>query len=363
MAFLNRWPRPQLMLLLLTLVACDDGTAPTHAAPTDLSAPWQESTPSAEGFDPAALDAAFAHAAGIENLRALVVVRNGRLVREAYFNGTARDSVLDMRSVTKTVTGLLVGIVADSGYLGVEDALTEWLSGYALRPEHQGIRIRHLLTMTSGIEWSDQADFGPWALSGEWVDYVLGLPVVASPGERFIYNTGGSHLLSVIVGRAAGRSAYDLALDRLLEPLGILDRDFRWWILGSDPNGGAGFAPRARDAARIGQLFLQRGRSGARQIVSEDWIDRTTTRQYEFGGPIQGGVLDQGAYGFQLWLDADPEAYVAWGFGGQFIWVVPSKQLVVVTASHWVGIGYDGSATQAAANADLIADRIIPAAR
>jgi CubicO group peptidase (beta-lactamase class C family) len=300
-------------------------------------------------------------AAGIENLRALVVVRNGRLVREAYFNGTAADSFLDMRSVTKTVTALLVGIASDSGYLTVDDPMADWLTGYALRPAHDGIRLRHLLTMTSGILWSDQDNFAPWALSGEPVDYVLDLPVVAEPGARFIYNTGTSHLLSVIVGRAAGRSMYDFALDRLLLPLGIAPPAFHWWVLGSDPVGGAGFAPRPRDAARIGQLLLQRGRSGDRQVVSGDWIDAATTHQYEFGGPVNG-VLQRGAYGYQLWLDADPEMWVAWGYGGQFIWTVPSKRLVVVAAAHWVGIGYDNAAVQARTNAALIRD-VIRAAR
>jgi CubicO group peptidase (beta-lactamase class C family) len=355
--------RPALLALLaavVALAACRDAAGPT-LGPVDLSAPLAASSPAAEGFDAAALDAAFELAAGIENLRALVVVRNGRLVREAYFNGTDAGSFLDMRSVTKTVTALVMGIAADSGYLDVDDAMADWLAGYALRPAHDGIRLGHLLTMTSGIRWSDQEDFGPWALSGIWVDYVLDLPVVAPPGDAFIYNTGGSHLLSVITGRAAGRSMYDLALDRLLAPLGVGDPDFLWWVLGPDPAGGAGFAPRARDAAKIGQLLLQRGRSGHRQVISEAWIDEVTTPHYVFGGSI-GGVLDHGAYGYQLWLDTGPEQWVAWGFGGQFIWVVPSKELVVVTASHWGEIGYDGAAAQARANAALIRDHVIPAA-
>lgn len=366
MHFSVRWPQERFALLaflaVFALAACRDAAGPTLDT-VDLSAPWRTSSPAGEGFDAPALDAAFGLAAGIENLRALVVVRNGRLVREAYFNDTGADSFLDMRSVTKTVTALMVGIASDSGYLGVDDAMTDWLAGYALRPAHEGIRLRHLLTMTSGIQWSDQENFAPWVLSGTWVDYVLDLPVVADPGDAFIYNTGGSHLLSVIVGRAAGRSMYDLALDRLLGPLGVGDPDFLWWVLGPDPVGGAGFAPRARDAAKIGQLLLQRGRSGDRQVISEAWIDAATTPHYVFGGPIGGGVLDHGAYGYQIWLDTDPEQWVAWGFGGQFIWVVPSEELVVVTASHWQGIGYDGAAAQARANAALIKDHVIPAAR
>ncbi len=348
-----------LFVAAVLLAACGDAAGPSFQ-PIDLASPWEISNPAAEGFDVAALDSAFSEAAGIENLRALVVVRNGRLVRDAYFHGTAPDSFLDMRSVTKTVTALMVGIAADSGYLTIDDAMADWLADRAVRPAHDGIRLRHLLTMTSGIQWTDQENFGPWVLSGEPVDYVLDLPVVAEPGARFIYNTGTSHLLGVIVGRAAGRSMYDLTLDRMLLPLGIGDADFRWWVLGADPVGGAGFSPRARDAAKIGQLILQDGRSGDRQVVSAAWVDAVTTRQFEFGGPVNG-VLEQGAYGYQLWLDRDPEQWIAWGYGGQFIWMVPSERLVVVTASHWVGIGYDNAAVQARTNAALI-KRVVRAA-
>jgi CubicO group peptidase (beta-lactamase class C family) len=96
--------------------------------------------------------------------------------------------------------------------------------------------------------------------------------------------------------------------------------------------------------------------------VSAEWIGQTTARQIDFGGPISG-VLDDGGYGFQWWLDASPTAYVAWGYGGQFIWVVPSRDLVVVAATHWGGIGYERAAEQARAVGSLIDDLVVTSAR
>jgi len=161
-------------------------------APVDLSRAWTASTPGGEGFDPELLGSAFANAANaVPNIRALVAIRNGRLVEEAYFGGMHRDSAFDMRSVTKTVTALLVGLASDRGLLDPDDLMTDWLSHPSRRSEHGGIRVRDLLTMTSGMQWSDEEDFGPWVRSGRPVGYVLDLPIVAPPGRRFIYNTGG----------------------------------------------------------------------------------------------------------------------------------------------------------------------------
>lgn len=351
MSAFTRPLRQDLHLYILALalaVGCADApTAPTTPsgpdpvpAPVDLAGSWSTSTAADEGFDPAALDRAFEDAASVQNLRGLVVVRNGRLVREAYFGGARRDTALDLRSVTKTVTALLVGIAADQGLLDIDDLMTAWLQNDALRAEHQPIQIRHLLTMTSGMRWSDAADFNPWILSGRPVGYVLDQDVIASPGDLFMYNTGGSHLLSVIVGVAAGVNTREFARQHLLEPLGITN--WRWPLMQDGvPVGGAALSLLPTDAAKIGQLLLQRGRSGSHQIVSADWVDAQTATQVPLDGVA--GVLTDGGYGFQTWTDAsggEPgvRAFVMWGFGGQFVWVVPDRQLVVVATAHWRGV-------------------------
>ncbi|MDE2664236.1 MAG: serine hydrolase [Gemmatimonadota bacterium] len=344
----------------------DSGAGPDPVPPpVDLSRAWTKSTPGAEGFDPELLESAFANAANaVPNIRALVAVRNGHLVEEAYYGGMHRDSAFDMRSVTKTVTALLVGLASDRGLLDPEDPMTDWLSHPSRRSEHGGIRVRDLLTMTSGMQWSDEEDFGPWARSGRPVGYVLDLPIVAPPGRRFIYNTGGSHLLTVIVENAVDGSALEFAERELMGPLGIDNK--RWPVMqDSVIVGGAALALRARDAAKIGQLLLQGGRSGSRQVVSRAWTATQVDRLVALGDI--GYVLRDAGYGYQTWSDRqgggeDVSAFVMWGYGGQFVWVVPDRQLVVVAQTHWRGTG-DHDGRQADAVADLIVHRVIEAAR
>ena len=357
------------------LAACDNAAAPVDPgdrgtgpdpvpAPVDLSRAWATSTPAAEGFDPESLRDAFAGAEGaVPNIRALAVVRNGRLVAEAYFGGMHRDSAFDMRSVTKTVTALLVGLAADRGLVDPHDLMTDRLSHESRRSGHGGIRVLDLLTMTSGIQWSDEEDFGPWVRSGRPVGYVLDLPIVAPPGRRFIYNTGGSHLLTVIVENVVDGSALEFAERELLGPLGIGNK--RWPVMqDSVIVGGAALALRARDAAKIGQLLLQRGRSGSRQIISRAWAEAQIGRLVEVNDISY--VLRDAGYGYQTWSDRrgggeGVSAFVMWGYGGQFVWVVPDRQLVVVAQTHWRGTG-DFEGRQADAVSDLIVRPVIAAA-
>lgn len=371
-----RPPRLTAAFCAAALAACGDAAAPADPgdvgtgpdpvpAPIDLSRAWATSTPEAQGFDPELLGGAFADAASaVPNIRALIAARNGRLVEEAYFGGMHRDSAFDMRSVTKTVTALLVGLASDRGLLNPEDLMTDRLSHPSRRSEHGGIRVSDLLTMTSGMQWSDEEDFGPWVRSGRPVGYVLDLPVVAPPGRRFIYNTGGSHLLTVIVENVVEGSALEFAERELLGPLGI---DHKRWPVMQDSVivGGAALALRPRDAAKLGQLVLQGGRSGSRQIVSRAWVEAQIGPLVSLGDI--GYVLRDAGYGYQTWSDRrgggdDVSAFVMWGYGGQFVWVVPDRQLVVVAQTHWRGTG-DHEGRQADAVADLIVHRVIEAAR
>lgn len=362
-----RSPRSRLATLLAMLVVplaagCDESTGvlvpagPATLDPVDLSGAWQVSTAAAEGFDVDAFEDVFREARSVQNLRALLVVRNGRLIRDEYFGPAHADSAFDMRSVTKSVTAILAGIAVDRGQLDVDDRMVDRLPGEAVRPEHDAILVRHLLTMTSGMQWSDRENFNPWALSGEWITYVLDLPVVSPPGQLFIYNTGGSHLLSVVIGNATGESGLAMAERDLFGPLGI--ETYRWPILDGHPAGGVALALRPRDAAKIGQLLLQRGVSGSTRLVSEAWVEAQTGLRVPLGNL---GIF-QGGYGYQTWVDQTHGAFVLWGYGGQFVWCVPEKRLVVVTAAHFQGVD-DYAAQQASGIAMRVVAPAIAAAR
>jgi CubicO group peptidase (beta-lactamase class C family) len=353
-------PLAVLSLALLLAAGCaDDPTGPGGSATiVDLAQPWGSSTPSEEGIDPIGLAEAAEAAADLGFVRALLVVRNGRLVEESYFDNTNQSTVLDVHSVTKTVTALLVGMAVDDGALDVDDFMVDWLPPDGVRPEHESIRLHHLLTMTSGIEWSDEEDFRPWLGSGRPIGYVLDQPVVAPPGEQFIYATGGSHLLSAIVAQATGGDALSFAEERLLEPLGITEG--YWLTIGGQPIGGAGLGLRARDMARLGQLVLQRGRSGERRLVSEGWIDEAFTQRVNLSE--FDGFLDRTGYGYQVWTDdGSPRSRIMIGFGGQLVWMVPDLDLVVVVASRWSISEIDESGAQTEAVIRLVRELLLPA--
>ncbi|MEJ2540749.1 MAG: serine hydrolase [Gemmatimonadota bacterium] len=349
-----------LALALLLAAGCggDDPTGPGDLpGVVDLSEPWRASTPEAEGIDPAGLAEAVDSAAELGFVRALLVARNGRLVEESYFGNDNERTVFDVHSVTKTVTGLLVGMAVDDGALDVEDLMVDWLPADDVRAEHGGIRVRHLLTMTSGIQWSEEEDLRPWIESGRPVGYVLDRPVVAEPGEQFTYSSGNSHLLSAIVAAATGGDGLAFAEERLLGPLGITEGN--WITFGGQPLGGFGLRMPARDMARLGQLVLQRGRSGSRTLVSERWIDEAFSEQVIPGG--SDGVLDGEGYGYQVWTArTNPRSLVMIGFGGQFVWMVPELDLMVVATTRWSTSRPEESQEQTGLLAALIRDLVIP---
>lgn len=351
---------PALAVLALS-AGCRDAAGPRFE-PIDLAGPWPTATPAEVGIDAAALDAALAYGGTVEGLNGVVVVKDGYLVAERHYAALPADSPRDGRSVTKSVIGTLVGIVADQGLLSLDQTLEDWLPDYELDAAHRAITIRHLLTMTSGIAWNDDEDYNPWVRSGEPVRFVLDLPVVAPPGERFIYNSGTVHFLSIILSRATGSDAALLAQEHLFDPLGIAWEDWFWrvWPDGT-PNGAADLGMRLTDWARIGQLYLQGGRSGERQVIPEAWVKAATARQVSLGDI---GTLSDAGYGYLWWRDDDVPhgpAWIAWGYGGQYIYIVPGSNLVVVTTAVWRGVG----ATHGQHEYDImqfIRNRLLPAA-
>ena len=355
------------VVLTASLTACGDTAGPTDApapsGPIDLSAEWVAGTPASQGIDPAALSAAIGFGAGnIPGLTSLLVVRNGRLVAERYLRHGGADSLYAVRSVTKSVMALLVGLAIDRGLVaGTGQPLAELFVAPlpALDQAHGAVTVGDLLTMRSGIDWNEAgvAEYNGWVLAPDQIAYLLAREVVATPGSRWNYNSAAVHLLSAILDVHAGGTAA-FADRALLAPLGIRVRD---WELDNRgiPNGGAGLYLRPRDMAKLGQLVLQRGRSAGTPLVPQAWLDAATARQLGTGAGLAGlGTLD---YGYLWWVGQvnGRDVILAWGHGGQYIYVVPSLELVIVTTATWQGLG-TGAGQQMAAIADLISSRIVP---
>jgi len=309
------------------------------------------------------LAAAVERAAAIPRFRSLLVVRHGKLVLERYFGGTQEGELLDVRSVTKSVVSALTGIaLRDQVLPGIDAPVAGYLGRYSLDDADRAITIRHLLTMTSGFEWNeDTADgYNQWIVSTDRVQYLFDRPHVAAPGAAFTYNSAAVHVLGVVLQSASGMPLPQYANAQLFSGLGATS--VAWEALDRETvNGGSGIRLRAPDLLKLGQLFLQRGWSGEKSIVPESWVGMTT--QAQFAWRYDRGPQRRITYGMLWWVSDAPRSFFAWGYGGQFVYVAPDLDLVVVTTTNWSRL--DGSASQdlAAQVLGVIVEGVLPAAR
>jgi CubicO group peptidase (beta-lactamase class C family) len=318
---------------------------------------WETTTPESVGIDSSKLSPLVARFEEWKeaNLHGVVVVRHGKLVFEHYFRGfdlKARDgpaiidfnaaTTHDLRSMTKSVTALVLGAAIDDGIIAdVDQSVLSFFPDYAdLRtPEKDRITIRHLLTMSMGLAWSDRAPYTNENTLNASLDpyrYVLSLPVVEPAGLVWNYSSGATAVIGGILRRATGNRFDVLAAALLFDPLGI--SDVTWaWLPNGDPKDWCCFWLRPRDMAKIGQLVLDRGRWKEARVVSASWINAATAPQIK---TTEGGYY----YGYQFWLSASSVSgrridwVVAAGQGGQRIFIVPTLDLVaVVTAGNYYG--------------------------
>lgn len=269
-------------------------------------------------------------------INAEVIVKDGVIVDEYYKDGYDQNSVFSLQSTSKSVTSALIGIAIDKGYI---PSVNEPISTYFPQILDSGseyksqITIWNLLTHTTGLNASDTANWSEWLASDNWVDYVLERPATSRPGTVFSYFTGNTHLLSAILQQATGKTAYEFGKEYLFDPL-----DMDSVQCSTDPqgisDGGNGFAMNVYDMAKLGELYLNNGNWNGEQIISEQWINDSTTLQFD----RSSGSAD---YGYQWWVRTFGEnaypAYFAQGHYGQYIFVVPDLNLVVAITSHYEG--------------------------
>lgn len=360
--------------------ASQDQTPPACGTPVVSDDGWAIASPESVGIDGTRLCgiAARLKAQGAD-VHAVVIVRHGKLVFEQYYAGYDEpwgsphgqhnfDATTkhDMRSASKSVVSLLVGIAIDRKLIaGVDEPVVKFFPEYAAlkTPGWIGVTLRHLLTMSSGIQWdesrgwTDPANDEPHlGKDADPVGYVLGKPIAAAPDEIWNYNGGGTDLLGNILERTSGKPLNDFAREVLFEPLGITDG--RWE---NYQNGrvaaAAGLRLRPRDAAKIGQLVLDHGAWNGRQIVPAAWIAQSTAPRFQAIGYF-GGLF---FYGYQWWLgrslsDGREITWIAaMGLGGQRILIVPDLDLVVMITS-----GLYSSPRQGHAEIDVLSNIVIP---
>jgi len=351
---------------LVVAAGCGDApTAPSAPVRVDLSSGWVHAGPGEVGMSAFGLLGAAVDAAAIPRFRSLLVARHGRLVAEYYFGGSDSTTLFDVRSVTKSVVCALTGIALRDGVLpGTAAPMAPYLSSSdTIDAADSAVTVRHLLTMTSGYTWDETTgpDYNSWIVADNHVQYLLDRAHAASPGATFTYNSAAVHTLGVVLEGAAATPLPQYATDHLFGALGV--NAVAWEPLDRGTvNGGSGIALRARDLLKFGQLFLQHGWSGNTSVVPEAWVDSVTRPQFTWRMSV--GPVRKVTYGMLWWVsDADPAAFFAWGYGGQFVYVVPSRDLVVVATTDWVQLAEITSGDLAAQVLGVIADDVVPAAR
>ena len=309
------------------------------AADDKWTGDWQLAPAAEVGLDGKRLERAVEEIGALNGVHGVLIARNGRLVAENYFRGATGRRPHNLKSASKSVLSALAGLAIEQSVLDLDQPIADVLPEAADLddPRKQKITVRHLLTMTSGLESTSFGNYGSWVASRNWVRAALARPLEAEPGTRFSYSTGGTHLLSAALSRAAGASTHDFARKHLFAPLGI--RRSAWARDRQGVHvGGNNLTLLPRDMLKFGQLYLNRGRWGGRQLLPWQWVDEST--RPGLVAPRGRGRI-YGGYGYLWWLRPPRErgAYIASGYGGQYIYVSPAEDLVVVIISTEVSKG------------------------
>lgn len=277
------------------------------------------------------LEAIDAQASEISSLRSLIIQQHENQLFEAYYNGRNADRPFNIKSASKSIIGLLVGIALSEGFIpSIDEPIATYFPEYFNahpNPKKEAITIRNLLTMQAGLRSTSSGNYGAWVLSKNWVEYALEQDFVADIDGKMVYSTGTSHLLSVIVAKASGMSTKAFAEQYLFDPLSIQiggwDRDPQGNYMGGN---NMAFTP--RDLLKIGELLLNNGVWKGEQIIAKEWI------QDSFGTYTYSNYNPYG-YGYQWWNKetAGYTTYFAWGHGGQYLMMIPELEAIVVMTS------------------------------
>ncbi|MHA2247230.1 MAG: serine hydrolase domain-containing protein [Candidatus Hodarchaeales archaeon] len=301
---------------------------------------WLSSTPEDQGMDSAELEQL------IRNIKqqriaidSLLVIRHGFIIIEEYINleeyvshtQSNMDNMHSLYSATKSFTSALIGIAIQEGYidnisLKVVDCFPE-KTIENLDTRKKNMTLEHLLTMTTGFEWDEWTDDSASKMlrSANPVEYMLNLPMIYDPGTKLVYCTGASHLLSAIIQKTTGYTTLEFARKYLFKPMGI--SEVQWtYDQQSIHHGGHGLSLTSRDIAKFGYLYLNNGTWNGKQIVSTDWVNKST-QTYNF-------FQENNGYGYQWWTLPQSNIYYASGLYGQRIYVAPENDMVVVFTAN-----------------------------
>ncbi|MGD2134410.1 MAG: serine hydrolase [Maricaulaceae bacterium] len=311
----------------------------------------------ASGLDAELIAGALEAGEAMDQMRALVIARDGVELEAHRFRGPSLDAPVNIKSASKTVMAALAGVAIDRGVLEsveqtISPAFADLISENADARVHD-ITVEDLITMRTGLERTSGRNYGAWVVSNNWTENALNRPFVDEPGGRMLYSTGSYHILSALLTRASGRSTLALARDWLGGPLDI---EIPPWT--RDPQGvylgGNEMAMSPRALVKLGELYRLGGVYGGDRVLPETWIQASWTARTR--SPFS---RDQYGYGWFIDRAGGRRVYYARGYGGQMVYVVPDLELTVAMTSDPNAPGRGGHVEKLNR---LLANAIIPAA-
>ncbi|NHZ32865.1 serine hydrolase domain-containing protein [Massilia rubra] len=302
---------------------------------------WTLVPPAEVGMDAAVLADGIAKLpdAASHGMSSMLVTRYGKPVLEQYWNGYDKDTLHDLRSATKSITSLMVGVAIDQRMVGgVSDTLNSYLgAAYPNAPAFRlGLKLADMLTMRSGLDCNDWSASSPghedkMYQQTDWVRFYTALPASAAPGSQTHYCTGNPVALGRVIAVASKKPVPAFADEFLFGPLNIKSAKWASFDNGAQTDTGGHIQLRPRDMARLGQLVVQKGQWNGKQLVSAAWIAESTRQHTQFASLPQ-----RNGYGYFWWRSVETvkgtsyDVIYADGNGGQFIMIVPALDIVAV---------------------------------
>ena len=324
---------------------------------------WEVSTAEELNMDKDLIDAAFFEAGKLNYIFGLLVIRNGEIAAERYFNGHDKNSKNNIRSVSKSYLSATIGIAVNMGIIDEKSKLTniiEVTESQINDNRINDITINHLLEMKSGLD-KDLNLYMEVVNSSHWLATILSQRLVNNPGEKFVYSTPATHLLSAVLTKATGKTSFEFVTENLLN---LMETQLNDWE--KDPQGiyfgGNNMYFTTRNMAVLGLIYMNDGKLNDKQIVPQSWV-KESLREHSIGLGNWGEMKNIG-YGYLWWLGEvdNYKVFSAIGHGGQFILCVPELDLVVATNAY-SNIGWDQANIQELEILNIITTYILPAAK
>ena len=303
--------------------------------PAPLDDGWALSTPSDQNMDEQQLTAIYRDIVAEGEpwqLRSLLVFRNNSLVAEAYLKD--EDDKYFPRpiwSCTKQIVGILTGIAIQNGIINsVDDPISLYLSSeLADHPDKSDITVSDLLTMRAGIGFDETKDVSALLQRkpANTIDFILGRPLIYTPGQTFNYNSGETHLITASIQNFVNRPLKDWADEVLFSKIEF--RNYTWLEYDGYNFGGYGISTTPRELAKIAQLTLNKGNWKGDQVIDTTWVEEMTTPRIN---TIDGG---QFSFGYLWWINESENIYYMAGSGGQYACIVPDEKIIVVVTSEY----------------------------